>query len=139
MHNLSIATAERATAERATAERLVRASQDADAALDADAFVKLLTPDVTFRLGSSPELHGREAVHAGVRQLFDSMRHIRHMTRKLLVDGNEIFLQAEVEFVPLHGPAVSVPYVNVLTVEADGLISQYRIHIDISPLFAGRG
>jgi hypothetical protein len=51
-----------------TAERIVAASQAADAARDADAFVALLKPDVVFRLGSSPVIHGRDAVRAAVRE-----------------------------------------------------------------------
>jgi len=122
-----------------TAQRIVAASQAADAALDDDAFVALLTPDVTFRFGSVNELHGRDAVRVAVRRLFDSLRGIRHTTRKLLIDGNEIFLQAEVEFMPIQGSPLTLPYVNVLTVEGDERISRYLIHIDITPLFAGRG
>jgi hypothetical protein len=121
------------------ASRIVGASQAYDAALDTDAFVALLTPDVRFRFGSSAELHGREAVHASVQKLFDSMTHIQHTTRKLLVDATQIFLQADVEFTPKQGAPLTFPYVNVLTVEPAGLISEYLIHIDISPLTGRRG
>jgi uncharacterized protein (TIGR02246 family) len=114
-----------------TAERIVAAAQAADAA----AFVALLTPDVTFRLGSSPELRGREAVRAAVRQLFDSVGRIRHTTQRLAIDGNRIFLQADVEFARKQGGTVTLPYVNVLTVESGELIGRYLIHIDIAPLF----
>jgi len=121
------------------ARGIVAASQASDAALDTDAFVALLTPDVRFRFGSAPELHGRDAVRALVQQLFDSMNHVKHTTRKVLTDENQILLQADVEFAPKQGVPMTFPYVNVLTVEDDGLISEYRIHIDILPLFAGRG
>ena len=121
------------------AERLVSSSQAADAALDALAFVALLAPDVVFRLGSSAALHGRGEVHVVVQQLFDSVRSIEHATRKLLVSGDEIFLQAEVSFGAKHGPQVTLPYVNVLRVGASGLIEDYRIHIDLSPLFSRTG
>ena len=39
--------------------QLIQRIYDADQSLNADAFVQLLTPDVTFHFGSNPTLVGR--------------------------------------------------------------------------------
>lgn len=127
------------TLSREVADRLVAAVQSADAHLNTDAFLALLSEQVIFRIGSAPEVLGREAVRRAVATLFASMKSITHKTIQLTVDGDKIFLQASVQFDPKQGASATLPYVNVLTVGEAELITDYRIHIDLSPLFRGDG
>ncbi len=122
--------------ERSAPAELIAKCQAADAALDADAFVALLTPEVVFRMGNQPEVQGREAVRAAVASLFGQLQSIQHRTIHIWEDGAEIALRAEVTFRRRDGREVILPYVNVLTIAREGLISDYRIHIDASPLFS---
>jgi ketosteroid isomerase-like protein len=117
------------------AEILMEKCQAADAALDADAFVALLTPNVVFRMGSQPELHGRDAVRDAVSGLFGMVQSIRHRTIHIWEDGHDVALRAEVNFVRKDGRELILPYVNTLTIADDSLISNYRIHIDVAPIF----
>lgn len=114
---------------------LVAKVQAADAALNVEAFVSLLTPDVVFRIGSQPILQGREAVRSAINGLFALMRRIEHHTLDLWVEGDRIALQAEVTFAMTSGNEVTLPYMNVLSVE-DQYIRDYRIHIDLQPVLA---
>jgi len=123
------------TAGDNTAEVVIGRCQAADAALDADGFVALLTPDVVFRMANQPEMHGRDAVRAAVAALFEQLQAIRHRTIHRWEDGAQVALRAEVTFRRKDGREFVLPYANTLTIRATGLISEYRIHIDVGPLF----
>lgn len=118
------------------AQELIHKIQGADAALDLGGFLETLHPEVRFRLGSSEPVYGREAVAAVVSRLFSMMTTIEHHTRTLLVDSDTVVLAADARFVPKSGESVSLPYVNLLNVDATGLIRDYQIHIDLAPLYA---
>lgn len=115
---------------------LIEKCQAADAAMDADAFVALLTPDVVFRMGSQPELKGRASVREAVAALFGKLRAIQHRTIYIWEDGPNACLRAEVNFGRKDGREFVLPYANSLTIAPEGLISDYRIHIDISPMLS---
>ncbi len=117
------------------ARTLVAQVQAADAALDVDAFVALLTPDVVFRIGNQPAIQGREAVRSAITQLFSLMKSIQHRTLGLWAEGDRVALQAEVTFTLTDGREVVLPYMNALRI-ANSQICDYRIHIDLQPLFA---
>lgn len=108
----------------------------ADAALDLDGFMALLTENVRLSIGSQPPLQGHAAVRQAIAGLFGLMRAgIRHrlVTRFGTPDGMLAY-QAEADFALQTGRDVTVGYVNVLHTAADGRISDYRIFIDLSPL-----
>lgn len=118
------------------AQALVAEIQAADAAMNTDRFLALLAPDVTLRIGSQPELHGQNAVRQAIDSLFGMMARIQHTTRNLWLEGDRVLLEAQVEFQTKAGKVVTLPYFNALRLRADGLVADYRIHIDLAPLFA---
>jgi len=118
-----------------SAQELVAKIFAADAALDLEGFISLLAPDVRFRIGNQPLLEGREAVRTAIAGLFALMQHIEHHPIQLWVEGDRIALQAEVTFRLTNGQEVKLPYMNALQV-VDTLICDYRIHIDLQPVFA---
>ena len=116
------------------AVRLVRRVFAADEARDVEAFLNLLTPDVTFRLGSQPEVSGREAVRTIVSGLFAAMDSISHRLIGLWTRADTIAVRAEVAMTPKGGATSVLPYMNALRVAGNGQLAEYRIHIDFSPL-----
>lgn len=118
-------------------EDLVAGAQQADADLNADAFVALLTPDATFRVGSQPVVQGRTAIHASVSQLFAAMNSIRHETIRIWSDTEPAVVEAVVHFETKAGAQHALPYINLLRLAAtQDRIADYRIHIDLGPIFA---
>lgn len=124
------------TLSRADAESLVGRIHAADHALDLPAFLALLDPHVRLRLGSQPPLEGTESVRLAIAGLFSQLTGIRHRLLDLSVQGTTITFEAEITYTVKDGRTVTLPYVDVLRVGGDGLITDYRIYIDLAPLFA---
>ena len=118
------------------AASLVASIKRADEALDAEGFLQLLDEDVIFRLGSQSSVLGKNAVRGVVRQLFAMLNGLRHDVKRLLTDRNTVIFEAEVTYELKRGPSLTLPYVDVLTVGANDLISDYRIYIDLAPMMA---
>lgn len=107
----------------------------ADGALDLESFLALLTPDIVFRIGSQPELQGHAEVSMAITGMFAMMRSgIRHTLQQQWQSDNVIVYEASATFFLKDGRDITLSYVNVLSVESDGRVSQYKIYIDLSPL-----
>lgn len=121
---------------RAAARRFIEAVFRADAAADIDAFLALLTADVTLRLGSQPALTGQAAVRAALGGLFAMLEDgIRHRLIAAWGGADSLAYQAEATLRLRAGQDVALPYVNVVRFAPDGRARDYRIHIDMAPLF----
>lgn len=116
------------------ARLLVGKIHAADAALDVEAFVALLTEDVNFRIGSQPALKGKAAVRGAISQLFSVMESIEHHTIQMWVEGDVVLAQAEVKMRTKSGKEVLVPYFHVLRQTEKKLFSEYLIYIDLGQL-----
>jgi limonene-1,2-epoxide hydrolase len=104
-------------------------------AMDAGSFVSFIAEDCTFRFGSSPPVTGRDGIRASVNDFFSMFAALRHDISRIVADDNGIVCEGEVTYKHHDGREVTVPFCNIF--EADsGLISQYRIYIDLSPVFA---
>jgi ketosteroid isomerase-like protein len=123
---------------RAPAEALISAIARADAALDVEAFLALLAPDVVLRIGAQLEQTGHAAVRAAIAGLFGAMRSgVRHDVARVWGHRRTIVYQADATFFLKDGRDVTLPYVNVLDIGTDGLIGRYAIAIDLSPMRGG--
>ncbi len=103
-------------------------------ARDGDAFVAFLTPNGSFRFGSAPAARGRDAIRDAVAGFFSSIAGCRHTLDKTIRDGNTIVCEGMVTYLRLDDLEVSVPFIDVFELDGD-LIDQYKIYIDISPLY----
>lgn len=109
----------------------------ADAALDADAFVKLLSDDVRLRIGSQPALQGKAAVRQAIGGVFGMMRAgLEHKLHERWESAETIVYEAEVTYHLKDGRDVDLPYTNVLRLTGNGLVQDYSIYIDLAPLSA---
>ena len=104
-------------------------------AMDTESFVDFISADCIFRFGSSPPVTGRDGIRASVNDFFSMFAALRHELQRVVADDNGIVCEGEVTYTHHDGRSVSVPFCNVF--EADGgLISLYRIYIDMGPVFA---
>ncbi|MDH3428472.1 MAG: nuclear transport factor 2 family protein [Gammaproteobacteria bacterium] len=103
-------------------------------AMDTKSFLSFIDRDATFRFGSTPPVKGHTAIGAAVESFFASFAKLRHVLQRQVADGNAVVCEGEVTYTRHDGSTVTLPFVNVFEVD-DGLISLYRIYIDIGPLY----
>ena len=102
---------------------------------DAAAFVAFLTEDAVFRFGSAPVVQGRDAIRAAVDGFFGTIAACSHDVHKTLASGSTLVCEGEVTYCRQNDTEITLPFTDVF--EYDGnLISQYKIYIDINPLYA---
>jgi len=102
---------------------------------DATAFVGYLTEDAAFRFGSAPAVIGRDAIRAAVDSFFGTIAGCSHDVHNTLRQGPTQVYEGEVTYRRHNETEVTLPFTDVLEYEGN-LISQYKIYIDISPLYA---
>ncbi|GAA1258750.1 hypothetical protein GCM10009677_06970 [Sphaerisporangium rubeum] len=118
-----------------TDDMVRRVFQAADA-FDAEAFALLLAEDATLVFGNAEPLVGRAAVAAGLGSFFSTIAGLRHrIVRNWQVDADTI-AETEVTYRRLDGKEVSVVAVSIWHTRDDGLITDYRIFVDLAPVYA---
>jgi ketosteroid isomerase-like protein len=113
--------------------------QDLLAAIDVQdtaVFLNYLTPDAEFRFGSAPPARGQPAIRAAVDGFFVSIRGSRHRLLNTWRGDKSLVCEGEVTYSRHDGSDVTLPFTNVFQMSG-GLIAQYKIYIDIAPLYAG--
>ncbi len=102
---------------------------------DAAAFVGYLTDDAVFRFGSAPAVHGRASIQAAVDGFFGTIAGCSHNVQKTLDNGSTLVCEGEVTYRRQNGSEITLPFVDVFEYDGD-LIAQYKIYMDINPLYA---
>ena len=104
-------------------------------AMDTEGFLGFIAHDGEFRFGSSPPVHGHAGIRAAVEGFFSSFAALRHQLQRVVADGNAVVCEGEVTYTRHDGSAITLPFCNVFETK-DGLISLYRVYIDVAPLYA---
>ncbi|MBT8079172.1 MAG: nuclear transport factor 2 family protein [Gammaproteobacteria bacterium] len=102
---------------------------------DMDGFLKHLGQTATFRFGSAPAVSGRNAIREAVAAFFESVAALKHELRRAIADGNVLVCEGVVTYTRHDERRVTLPFANVFEIEG-GIINDYRIYIDIGPLYA---
>jgi ketosteroid isomerase-like protein len=103
--------------------------------MDPDRFAAHLADDVVMRFGNAEPIEGRDAVRdtwAGFCGGIDGVSHSL-VEQWETAAGNVV--EAEVTYTRKDGGTVTVPVATIYR-ERDGEIADYRIFIDLAPLFA---
>jgi len=103
-------------------------------AMDTESFLSFIHKDATFRFGSTPAVTGHAEIRAAVEGFFSSFATLRHDLQRVIADGDAVACEGEVTYTRHDGSKITLPFVNVFKV-AGKLILQYRVYIDIAPLF----
>lgn len=103
--------------------------------MDTESFVSFLTEDCTFRFGSAPEAVGRDAIAAAVGGFFASISGLSHSIERVVNTDECIAVEGSVTYTRHDGSEIALPFCDIFEAES-GLISVYRIYMDIAPLFA---
>ena len=99
-------------------------------------FAAHLAEDVTMRFGNAEPIRGRDAVRDAWAAFCNELRGVRHelIGRWKLEDAT--IVEATVTYTRRDDSQVTVPVVTIYR-KREGAIVDYRIYIDMAPLFAG--
>lgn len=103
-------------------------------AFDAEAFAEFLTPDASFRFGSAPALAGRDAIIAGVNGFFASLAGISHRIDQVIASEDSLLCEGCVTYRRHDQTEIVLPFADVFELHGE-LISEYKIYMDIAPLY----
>lgn len=104
-------------------------------AMDMEGFLAPIAPNAEFRFGSAPVIHGHAGIEEAVGGFFASIAALSHEVRRVVSQGDTVVCEGDVTYTRHDGSAITLPFCNVFETDA-GLISVYRIYIDIAPLYA---
>lgn len=117
------------------ASRLIENLFAAIDSMDIDGFLACIGDEARFRFGSAEPLCGHAGIRTAVDAFFASIAGLNHRIARSIADGPVLVAEGEVTYARHDGSDITLPFVNVFEVEG-GLITDYRIYIDIAPLYS---
>jgi ketosteroid isomerase-like protein len=103
---------------------------------EAAAFGAFLAEDARLTFGNAEPLFGREAIVAGIGAFFATIDGLRHRIINQWYAGADTVAETDVTYQRLDGKSVTVPAVSIWRTRPDGLIEDYRIFVDLAPVYA---
>ena len=103
--------------------------------MDTEGFLGFIAPDAEFRFAAAPAIHGHAAIRDAVDGFFSSIAALSHKLQRMVAEGNAVVCEGDVTYTRHDGSTITLPFCNVFEVR-HGLISVYRIYIDLAPLYA---
>ncbi|MEK6728060.1 MAG: nuclear transport factor 2 family protein [Candidatus Omnitrophota bacterium] len=101
---------------------------------DAAGFVSFLAEGASFKFANTPEVVGRENIQNAVANFFSSIKGLRHRILMVYEAGDFLICEGEVTYIKHDGTELTLPFADILKIKG-GLISDYRIYMDPSPLY----
>jgi ketosteroid isomerase-like protein len=104
---------------------------------DAERVGGFVTDGVTFRFGSAEPLIGRAALVAASRQFSASIAGLRHeITDLWRPEPGTMVAELQVAYRRHDGVELTLPCCNIFRLSGGGLVDDYRIYMDVNPVFA---
>ena len=103
--------------------------------MDPERFAAHLAEDVTMRFGNAEPIQGRDAVRDAWAEFCDGLDGVSHERLRSWESDDGSVAEANVTYTKKDGGTVTVPVATIWR-EGDGGIVDYRIFIDLAPLFA---
>jgi hypothetical protein len=104
-------------------------------AMDTTSFLRFLTEDASFRFANAPPAVGQPAIGAMVSGFFGSIKGCRHEIIQAWAPPGHAIARGLVTYTRHDGGTLTLPFVNVFAMR-EGLIADYQIYIDATPLYA---
>jgi hypothetical protein len=118
-------------AAQAGNEEMVRAMCAAADAGDGQAFAAYFSETARFRFGNNEPLVGRAAIAKSTEATVDAVWPVRHRVDQVAQIGPQLFCRFTIHATTPHAE-IAMPCVTVIELR-DGLITDYAVHMDISP------
>ena len=103
--------------------------------MEPDRFAAHLAGDVRFRFGNADPVHGRDAVRDVWAGFCETVDAVRHDPVAQWEQGDAVIAESDVTYTRKDGGTVTVPVVTIYRSSGE-LIEDYRVFIDLAPLFA---
>jgi ketosteroid isomerase-like protein len=104
-------------------------------AKDVPALAALMTDDVRLRLGNVDVVKGKSEFVEASHAFNKSVAGVRHNVINVWSDGDALIVELEVDYTRLDGGELTLPCCNVFRLR-DGSVADYRVYIDITPVYA---
>ncbi len=104
--------------------------------MDADAWSAYLSEDAVMRFGNADPVHGRQACRDALQAFYDMIGGLRHDIVEQWEKGRATIVEATVTYARKDGRDVTVPVVTIYRIDDRDLIADYRVFIDLAPVFA---
>lgn len=114
-------------------ETMIRELCAAADAGDGARFASFFGEDATFRFANFDELTGRAAIAASTEATVHAIWPTRHRVEQVAEIGDQLFCRFTILVDPPGSAELALPCVTVVEVGTDGLITDYRVHMDIAP------
>ncbi|MBM7788981.1 nuclear transport factor 2 family protein [Tenggerimyces flavus] len=105
-------------------------------ALDSDALLALLAPNAVQVFGNQEPLIGHAEIGAANKAFTTMVAGVRHQITREWYQGNDAIVETNVTYHRLDGGFVNLPVVSIYRTDENGLIEDYRVFYDPSPVFA---
>jgi ketosteroid isomerase-like protein len=103
---------------------------------DVSGLIELFAEDATMVFGNAEPLQGREAILAGNRGFLQTIKGLRHSLIEEWTVGTTTVAVTDITYTRRDDKEVTIPGVSIWRVGDYGLIADYRIFFDPSPVHA---
>jgi len=103
--------------------------------MDPDRFAAHLAPDAVMRFGNAEPVRGRDATRDTWAGFCETVDGVSHEIVEQWRPGPATIVESNVTYTRKDASRVTVPVVTIYREDGD-LISDYRVFIDLAPLFA---
>jgi ketosteroid isomerase-like protein len=104
--------------------------------MDAHAWASHLSPDAVMRFGNSDPVYGRDGCRDALIAFWGQIDGLRHDVIEQWEHGPATIVEAVCTCTRTDGHEVSLPVVTIYRTDSQDLISDYRVYIDLAPVFA---
>lgn len=102
----------------------------------AAAIGELFAPNGRLVFGNNDPATGRAAIVAGLSDFLSTIQGLEHRLLNEWTVGTDTVVETDVIYERLDGKRVTVPAASRWRVRGDGLIEDYRVYIDLAPVYA---
>ena len=106
--------------------------------MDAKGFSEFFSDEGLFRFGNAPTVKGRSEIASAVEQFFASIKSLEHRIIETWSAGDTEIVEVEVTYTRSDDSLVDLMAACVFRMQGE-LIRDYRIYMDISPLYETAG
>jgi len=104
--------------------------------LNPEGVIAFFADDATMVFGNQEPLLGREAILAGNTAFLTAIKGLSHRILREWTVGDTTIVSAEVTYTRRDDKEVTIPAVSIWRVGPAGLVTDYRVYFDPSPVFA---
>ena len=103
---------------------------------DADGIAERVTEDASLTSGNGEPVVGREAIRATIKQFRATITSLHHDIVRAWSVPEGVIAELKVAYVRLDGGALTLPCTNIFHIDDAGLVSDYKIYMDMAPVYA---